>query len=68
MEGDFQAYGYFPGFRLQIGPPPVWLVVPSLQFHPANEIQLRYLSSELQVTRIGVSEKRRNGLRVVPRQ
>jgi hypothetical protein len=67
-EGDFSSYGYFPGVELRPDPPLVWLVAPSLQFHPTNEILLRYLSPEIQVTRIGVSENWRRGLRVVLRQ
>jgi hypothetical protein len=68
QEGDFSSYGYFPRVELQPDPPLVWLVAPSLQFHPANETLLRYLSPEIQVTRIGVSENWRNGLRAVLRQ
>jgi hypothetical protein len=67
-QGDFQTFGYFTGIELRPDPPLIWLVAPSLRFHPANEILLRHLSPDLQVTRIGVSENWRRGLRVVLRQ
>jgi hypothetical protein len=66
--GDFQRYGYFPGIELDPRPPLVWLVAPALRFHPATEIILKYLSSEIQVTRIGLNEEWRRGIRVVFRQ
>jgi len=66
--GDFQRYGYFPGIELDPRPPLVWLVAPALRFHPATEIILRYLSPEIQITRIGLNEEWRRGLRVVFRQ
>ncbi len=66
--GDFQRYGYFPGIELDARPPLVWLVAPALRFHPATEIILRYLSPEIHITRIGLNEEWRRGLRVVFRQ
>jgi hypothetical protein len=48
--------------------PLVWLVAPALRFHPATEIVLKYLSPEIQITRIGLNEEWRRGLRVVFRQ
>lgn len=68
VEGDFRSYGYFPGVEFQSGPPLVWLVAPSRRFHPANEVLARYLVSDLQVSRIGLSESWRRGVRVVFRQ
>ena len=67
-EGSFQQYGYFPGLELDQKPPLVWLVAPSLQFHSTSDILLRYLSSEIRVTRIGLNESWRRGLSVVFRQ
>lgn len=67
-EGDFHRYGYFQDVQLQPDPPLIWLVAPGFRFHPANEIHLRYLSSELKVSRIGLNENWRRGLRVVFRQ
>ncbi|MFZ0884608.1 MAG: hypothetical protein WAN14_14515 [Candidatus Acidiferrales bacterium] len=67
-EGDFQEYGYFVGVQIDPRPPLVWLVAPGLRFHSATEILLKYLSPEIQVTRIGLSENWRRGLKIVFRQ
>ncbi len=67
-EGDFQRFGYFQGIEIRSDPPLVWLVAPSLHFHSANETQLRYISPELKVTRIGLNENWRKGLQVISRQ
>ncbi|MFZ0213777.1 MAG: hypothetical protein WBE20_12100 [Candidatus Acidiferrales bacterium] len=68
VEGDFQRYGYFSGVEFKQDAPLVWLVAPSLRFHPANEVISRHLSPEMQVTRIGLNENWRRGVRVVFRQ
>ena len=65
---DFDRYGYFPGIELQAAPPLVYLVAPALRFHPSTDILLRYLSPELESTRVGLAESWRRGLRVVMRQ
>lgn len=67
-DGDFERYGYFTGVHLDPRPPLVWLVAPGLRFHPSTEILLSYLSPEIQVTRIGLSENWRRGLKVIFRQ
>jgi hypothetical protein len=64
-EGDFERYGYFTGIELQPAAPLLWLVAPGLQFHSSTDTLLRYLSPEVQVTRIGVNQTWRSGLRVV---
>ena len=68
VERDFKRYGYFQGVELKSDPPLIWLVAPSLQFHPANDVQLRYVSADLKFSRIGLNENWRRGLRVVLRQ
>ncbi|MGB7025637.1 MAG: hypothetical protein WBD73_17750 [Candidatus Acidiferrales bacterium] len=68
VEGDFQSYGYFPGVEFQSDPPLVWLVAPSLRFHPATEGLARYLLPNLQMSRFGLRENWRRGVRVVFRQ
>lgn len=68
LDGDFRRYGYFENVEIRSDPPLIWLVAPGFRFHPANEIQLRYLSPELKVSRIGLNESWRSGLRVVFRQ
>jgi hypothetical protein len=67
-DGDFQRGGYFEGMHLSPEPPLVWLVAPGLRFHSATDILLKYLSPEIQVTRIGLNENWRRGLKVVFRQ
>jgi hypothetical protein len=65
---EFSRYGYFPGVSLDPRPPLLFLVAPSLQFHPANDALLRYLNPEIEICRVGVSESWRRGLKVVLRQ
>ncbi|HLZ52577.1 MAG TPA: hypothetical protein VKP61_17640 [Candidatus Acidoferrum sp.] len=65
---DFARYGYFPGIELQPLPPLVYLVAPALRFHPSTDTLLRFLSPELESTRVGLAESWRRGLRVVMRQ
>ena len=66
--GDFARYGYFPGMTLQPAPPLVYLISPALHFHPSTDALLRYLSPDIEFTRIGIAENWRRGLRVVMRQ
>ncbi len=67
-EGDFQRFGYFNGIELDSKPPLVWLVAPGLRFHSATETLLKYISPEIQITRIGVNENWRKGIKVLFRQ
>ena len=67
-EGNFQRNGYFAGVELDPKPPLIWLVAPGLRFHPSAETLLKYLSPEIQITRIGLNEKWRQGLQVIFRQ
>ena len=67
-QDDFQRYGYFTGIELQQKPPLLYLVAPGFRFHPATDTILRYLSPEVEVTRVGLNENWRRGLRVVFRQ
>jgi hypothetical protein len=66
--GDLARYGYFAGIELQSAPPLLYLVAPSLRFHPSTGTILRYLSPEIEVIRVGLVENWRRGLRVVMRQ
>ena len=66
--GDFARYGYFPGIELQRTAPVVYLVAPAIRFHPSTDELLRFLTPELEVTRVGLTENWRHGLRVVLRQ
>jgi hypothetical protein len=67
-QGNLDSYGYFPGVELQPTPPLVYLVAPALRFHPSTDILLRYLTPELEIVRVGLSESWRRGIRVVMRQ
>jgi hypothetical protein len=67
-EGDFQRFGYFNGIELDSKPPLVWLVAPGLRFHSATDTLLKYLSPEIQISRIGVNENWRREIKVVFRQ
>jgi hypothetical protein len=67
-DGDFERFGYFAGVALDPKPPLVWLAAPALRFHPTTDTLLRYLSPEICVTRIGLNENWRRGLKVMFRQ
>ncbi len=67
QQGDFARCGYFPGVELQNASPLVYLVAPSLRFHPATDTLIRFLSRDLEIIRVGLSETWRRGLRVVLR-
>jgi hypothetical protein len=68
QQDDFHRYGYFSGIELQQKPPLLYLVAPCFRFHPATDTLLRYLCRDLEVTRVGLNENWRGGLRVVLRQ
>ena len=65
---DLQRHVYFAGLELDAAPPLLWLVAPGFRFHQSTEIILKYLSSEIQIRRIGLNENWRRGIRVVFRQ
>jgi hypothetical protein len=68
QQGDFQRYGYFTSIQLQPAPPLVYLVAPELRFHPTTGVLLRYLCPKMEVSRVGLAESWRCGLRVVHRR
>lgn len=65
---EFSASGYFPGINLDPRPPRILLIAPSLRFHPATDAVLKYLSPEIEIERVGISEHWRRGIKVVLRQ
>jgi hypothetical protein len=67
-EGDFQRNGHFAGVAIDPQPPLVCLVSPGLRFHSATDTLLKYLSPEIRVTRIGLAENWRRGLKIIFRQ
>jgi hypothetical protein len=64
---EFSANGYFPGNQLLTQPPRLLLVSPALDFHPSNEVVLRYFAPHIEVERIGVGLEWRKELKVVSR-
>jgi hypothetical protein len=64
---EFSAHGYFPGMPLLTEPPRLLLVSPALDFHPSNEVVLRYFAPHIEVERIGVGLEWRKELKVVSR-
>jgi hypothetical protein len=68
QQDDIQRYGYFPGVKLSPDPPLLFLVAPAIRFHPATSVILRHLSSEIEVSRVGLAENWRRGMRVALRQ
>ena len=68
LQGDFPPYGYFTGIELQVAAPTVYLVAPSLRFHPTTDALLKHLSPDVEVVRVGLAESWRRDLRVVMRQ
>jgi hypothetical protein len=67
-EGDFQRDGYFAGVAIDPQPPLVWLISPGLRFHSATDTLQKYLAPEIHVTRIGLAENWRRGLKIIFRQ
>jgi len=67
-QDDFPRYGYFPDVALQPNPPLLYLVAPSLRFHPTTDTLLRFFPPEAEVVRIGLAEDWRRDLQVVFRQ
>ena len=67
-QGEFRELGYFPGVELLDEPPLVYLVAPAIRFHPATATLIRYLSPEIQMTRVGLGENWRSEIQVVLRQ
>jgi hypothetical protein len=67
-DGDLERYGYFAGMQLDPRPPLVWLVAPGLRFHATTGALAKHFSPEIQITRIGVNENWRCGLKIVFRQ
>src|SRR5215831_240725 len=68
LEGAFQRLGYFQDMTLSSEPPLMWLVAPGLHFHAAADVLQKYLLPEIRVTRIGITESWRRGIKVVFRQ
>jgi hypothetical protein len=66
--GEFQRFGYFPGRALSPENPLLLLAAPALHVHPATDTLLRYLSSEIDWTLVGIDERWRSGIRTIFRK
>jgi hypothetical protein len=62
---EFSGQGYFPGVELRPTAPRLLLVAPALDFHPSNEIVLRYFSPDIEVERIGAGLEWRKQIKVM---
>ena len=63
--GEFAERGYFPGTALSKEPPRLLLVAPALDWHPTNEVVLRYLEPGIDIQRVGIGLKWRRGIEVM---
>ncbi len=63
--GEFAGRGYFPGVELRVDAPKLLLIAPALDFHPSNEIVLRFFAPEVDVERIGIGIEWKRDLRVM---
>jgi len=63
--GEFSGRGYFPQMELSARAPRLILVAPALEYHPTNEIILRYLARTIEAERIGVGLEWKKELRVM---
>lgn len=64
-QGEFETKGYFPGYTIRRLSPKLFLLAPALQFHPMTETILRYVTSQVEVERFGLSATWRSDLKVV---
>jgi len=67
MHDDFQGSGYFPGRELSRNDPKLFLVSPSLHFHPMTGAVLHFLPQSCEIVRIGLNGDWRERLDVVLR-
>lgn len=77
LQGDYaqtggvntlRRHGYFPGVELADAAPRLHFIAPALRIHPANEIVLRYFSSEVEWTLIALDEHWRERRKVIFRK
>ncbi len=63
--GEFELGGYFQGVPIANRAPRLYLVAPALDFHPTNEIVMKYFKPEIPAERIGVGLEWRQELRIM---
>ncbi|MBZ2184664.1 MAG: hypothetical protein K7J46_08115 [Bryobacter sp.] len=66
--GEFGASGYFPGREISRQDPELFLVSPSLHFHPMTQVVTGYLPPSCPIRQIGVNAQWRERLDVVLRR
>ncbi|MGH9663734.1 MAG: hypothetical protein ACRD9L_04845, partial [Bryobacteraceae bacterium] len=62
---EFAACGYFPGIALRREAPRMLLVAPALEFHPSNDVVLRYFAPDVSVERLGIGIEWHRELKVM---
>ncbi len=67
LSGDFERRGYFAGLRLSRAAPKIYLVSPIFSFHDSTERVLRWLDPKLEVSKIGINEDWRCGVKILRR-
>jgi hypothetical protein len=66
--GQFQRSGYFPEMNLAPDPPRIYLVSPAFRFHSTTDHVARYLHSSIEVVKVGLNERWREGVQVLFRR
>jgi hypothetical protein len=64
-EGGFSPQGYFPAIEITKDLPRLFLVAPSLEFHPSSETILSFFTPTIEVMRIGLAHSWRDQIRVM---
>ena len=62
---EFSGSGYFPGIPVANRAPKLFLVAPALDWHPSNEIVMKYFRPEIPAERIGVGLEWKQELRIM---
>jgi transposase len=66
--GQFQEFGYFLGVELASAAPLVYLVSPAFRFHSTTDRMIRYLDRSIEVVKVGLNDRWREGVKVLFRQ
>ena len=66
--GDFHRRGYFEGLSLIDAPPLLYLVAPLFRFHETTKLIAASIHERVPVSRIGINEDWRRGVRVLLRE
>jgi len=66
--GQFLRSGYFQGVNLAPDPPQLFLVSPAFRFHSTTDRVARYLHSSIEVVKVGLNERWREGVQVLFRR